>query len=173
MIEHLSGLPRDASTMLDVGCGDGAVGAAMMERCGGLTVTGIEVQEFPETQIPIRLYDGTRIPFPDASFDIVTATDVLHHTADMRVILREMARVSRKWVIIKDHTVYGLPSRLWISAIDFVTNVPFGIPCEYNYPTLDEWHAHFEAVGLRIASQEFLDIGPGSRFHPIFKLEVA
>jgi len=169
-VERLKQLVEGAKEILDVGCGDGAIGAQLMEAHGGLKATGIEIVDSPGALIPTKQYDGKRIPFPDESFDLVMATDVLHHTPDIPAMLKEMARVSKRYVLVKDHTVYGFFSRAWISLIDFATNVPFGIHCEYNYPSLETWRRYMDEVGLAIEREELLDIGPGTRFHPIFLL---
>ena len=170
MAEQLAELVGTNGEVLDVGCGDGSMGASLMANNPQLEVCGIDVVEVPDAQIDVTLYDGSHIPFEDNSFDLVMATDVLHHTLDIGVVLTEMTRVSRRYVLIKDHAVYGPISRGWISLIDYVTNVPFGIPCVYNYPSLDGWHRYFDETGLEIESDQMLQIGPGSHLHPVFKL---
>ncbi len=172
MVTGLDPLVDDARSLLDMGCGDGALAAALMARHPGLFAVGVEVGRPARAWIPIVMYDGHRMPFRDRSFDIVMATDVLHHTDDIPRRLREMARVSRRFVLIKDHAVYGVVSRAWIGLIDFLTNVPFGVPCAYNYPTLDQWSQHFHEAGLQVIARSFLPLGAGSRFHPVFKLSV-
>jgi len=47
----------------------------------------------PNMRIPVCPFDGTRTPFPNASFDAVIFGDVLHHTAHPYVMLREATRV--------------------------------------------------------------------------------
>jgi SAM-dependent methyltransferase len=41
----------------------------------------------------IQLYDGGRLPFADASFDVVFCKQVLEHVRDPRLVLGEVARV--------------------------------------------------------------------------------
>ena len=52
-------------------------------------------------------FDGRTIPFDDGTFDAVTFVDVLHHTDDATVLLREAARVASTAVVIKDHLADG------------------------------------------------------------------
>lgn len=58
----------------------------------------------PGTTIQTRLIDSPRLPFDDATFDIVGTYSVLHHVPDYLFAVREMARVLRPggWLYI-DH----------------------------------------------------------------------
>ena len=44
--------------------------------------------------------DGERLPFADASFDLVYCVAALHHALDLRAMVREMARVARRGGIV-------------------------------------------------------------------------
>jgi ubiquinone/menaquinone biosynthesis C-methylase UbiE len=59
--------------------------------------------------------DARRLPFGDASIDVVTCSQVLHHFEDAEIphILREMQRVARRAVIVSD------VRRSWIAAAGF------------------------------------------------------
>lgn len=48
----------------------------------------------------LELYDGQKLPFQDAEFDVVTCIDVLEHVEDYDGFLEEMLRVCRKGVFI-------------------------------------------------------------------------
>ncbi|MCZ6463412.1 MAG: SAM-dependent methyltransferase, partial [Proteobacteria bacterium] len=62
---HVADLvPTDAS-VLDVGCGDGALTRCLGERRPDLRVEGIEVFVRPDAEILVREYDGVRIPHSD------------------------------------------------------------------------------------------------------------
>jgi SAM-dependent methyltransferase len=54
------------------------------------------------------------LPYPDASFDLVTCTEVIEHLEDFRAALREMARVLRPGgvLIVSTPNVLNLRSRL-------------------------------------------------------------
>src|SRR5438876_1100077 len=99
----LSEASHDGDSILDVGCGNGKIASLMRSRNGSLTFKGIDVVPRPSCAIPCELYDGHKIPFPDDSFDAVMLIDVLHHTNDPAVVLRECRRVVRNYILIKDH----------------------------------------------------------------------
>lgn len=101
-------LPLD--DVLEVGCGTGDVLRGVARAGIGRHCTGIEIDDVrggSEDAAPtndgltIRTYDGKRIPFPAASFDLVYATHVLEHVVDTRAFLHELRRVTRRWVYIE------------------------------------------------------------------------
>ena len=72
--------------LLDVGCGTGNLHPLLVDRLG--TISGVDVsrdclaraaQRNP--QLRYSHYDGTRLPYGDASFDAVTTICVMHHVA--------------------------------------------------------------------------------------------
>jgi ubiquinone/menaquinone biosynthesis C-methylase UbiE len=91
--------------MLDVGCGDGLLAHLICQNRPDITLQGIDVLIRDRTYVPIDKFNGEVIPYDDASFDGVLFVDVLHHTRDPMIMLREGLRVARKTIVIKDHTV--------------------------------------------------------------------
>jgi ubiquinone/menaquinone biosynthesis C-methylase UbiE len=68
----------------------------------------VDVLVRPGTAISVRAYDGVTLPEADASYDVVMMIDVLHHTDDPTLLLREAGRVSKQGILIKDHFRDGL-----------------------------------------------------------------
>ena len=171
-------IPHDA-TLLDVGCGDGAIAAAIMDIRPDVVVTGLDVLVRPETRIPVQEYDGDTIPFPDRSFDAVMFVDVLHHTNDPCVLLREAARVAPGAIIVKDHLVSGPLARTRLRVMDWFGNTSTGVALPYNYWRPAEWERAFEEMGLKVACCiTRLDLYPppaawifGGRLHVVWRLE--
>lgn len=144
-INRLKQLLADAipagSSVLDVGCGDGSLAALMLETRADLNITGLEVHKRATTKIPVILFDGEHIPFGDLSFDIAMFVDVLHHTLDPMVLLREAARVARRGLVIKDHITEGILAKTRLRFMDYVGNARHGVSLPYNYWTEKQWLA--------------------------------
>ena len=158
LTEQIAGLlPADAR-VLDVGCGDGTIAAEIMSRRPDVRITGIDVLVRPETKIEVTEFDGRTIPFGDATFDAVTFVDVLHHTDDATVLLREAARVAATAVVIKDHLADGFLANPTLRAMDWVGNASHGVALPYNYWTSAQWDAAFADVGLEV-QRSVTDLG--------------
>lgn len=153
LVKHITIHLREGDCVLDVGCGSGALGLAIMESpycLPGVKVTGLELVKHAIEHVPIELYDGCKIPHQDNSFDIVILSDVLHHEPDPHNLIAECVRVSRRLIIIKDHKVEGIFAKLRISLFDWARNLPYGIPCLYRYNTAKEWKDWFRYHNLLI-----------------------
>jgi SAM-dependent methyltransferase len=147
--DHVSRLLPENASVLDVGCGDGLLASRIIERRRDVRIEGIDVLARPMSHVPVRLFDGRSIPHSDRSFDVVTILDVLHHTDDPRLLLRESARVARRIVIVKDHLREGLLADATLRLMDAVGNARHGVPLPYNFWTELEWRCAFAEVGLR------------------------
>lgn len=96
--EVLAMIPRGASRILDVGCGEGALGRRLLEQ-GASEVVGIETD--PATADAARknlsrVFRGDvetmELPFDEGYFDCVVLADVLEHLRDPLAALRKIAR---------------------------------------------------------------------------------
>jgi ubiquinone/menaquinone biosynthesis C-methylase UbiE len=89
---------RPPVRIIDVGSGGGAMAAALLEF-GDVTACDIDVRCAASVarRPGMHFAYGTAeaIPFPDGTYDLVTAFDVLEHLDDDVAALREMARVAR------------------------------------------------------------------------------
>lgn len=139
--------PRSAR-VLDVGCGDGLLSAEICARRPDLDIRGLDVLPRNHPHIPVEIFDGSKIPFGDAEFDAVLFSDVLHHTDDPTVLLREARRVARDCVLIKDHYRKGLAARQRLRVMDWVGNSRFGVALPYNYWTESQWYKAWRDLRL-------------------------
>ena len=145
-------LPADAA-VLDVGAGDGLLAKRLMERRPDVRIQGVDVLVRPETSIPVREFDGTTLPFPDRSVDAVMMVDVVHHAANQSALMREVARVARRAVAIKDHFARGLFAHATLRFMDWVGNARYGVSLPYAYWTPRQWDAAFRDANLRVVQQ--------------------
>jgi SAM-dependent methyltransferase len=144
-------LPADG-TVLDVGCGDGLIDSLIQRHRPGLQIEGIDVLVRDHTHVPVRKFDGARLPCDDQSVDTVMFIDVLHHTIDPMVLLREARRVARRWVILKDHTLNGFLAGPTLRFMDWIGNARHGVALPYNYWPKTRWMHAFNELGLRVDS---------------------
>lgn len=113
-------LPSAPGLALDVGAGRGIAAFALAED--GWTVTALEPDPSPLvgagavrklaalTCLPIEVVEdfGEKLPFADATFDLVHARQVLHHAQDLEQLCRELCRVLKPGgtlVATREHVV--------------------------------------------------------------------
>lgn len=93
--------------VLEVGCGTGAVIAAIARSGLGRRHAGVDLADpgphrDPEAAgLALGGFDGRRLPFADGDFDLVFASHVLEHVPEPRALLGEMARVSARWIYVE------------------------------------------------------------------------
>jgi SAM-dependent methyltransferase len=152
LAQRLSALLPPGTNILDVGTGDGQLATRIARLRPDVRLTGVDVLVRPHTAIPVVPFDGAHLPFPDDSFDVVMFVDVLHHTEDPMVMLREAARVSRRLLVIKDHTRNGLLAGPTLRLMDWVGNARHGVALPYNYWPERRWREAFDELNGRVES---------------------
>jgi SAM-dependent methyltransferase len=89
-----------SACVLDVGTGTGS-NLRMLQELGYTTVTGLDESDeairfcASKGLGSVRKGDICSMPFPDASFDLVLATDVIEHVDDDKRAVAEITRVLR------------------------------------------------------------------------------
>src|SRR5690349_17541960 len=111
---------KPGARILEIGAGTGQQAAEIARR--GFAVQAIEVGSSNYSGVrvfPITDYDGTHIPFPDASFDIVFSSNVLEHVPHLSALNQDIARVLKP----EGYCVHVMPTpswRLWTT----LTSIP-------------------------------------------------
>lgn len=95
-----TGALRPGVRILEIGCGTGTLLSRLRHQ--GYDAQGIDVNArlLDEARrwhgnLPIQQVQGTVLPFPDGTFDIVMSFDVFEHIPDSDAHLREVRRVLR------------------------------------------------------------------------------
>lgn len=145
-----------AASLLDVGCGDGLVGRELGAMLGATRVVGVDVLP-PEagSALDRAAFDGTHLPFPARSFEVVVLADVLHHAADPRALLAEALRVTSRVVAIKEHVARGWLSRVQLLAMDLAGNAARGVEVRGGYFDPPAFATLALAAGGRIQAMEW------------------
>jgi ubiquinone/menaquinone biosynthesis C-methylase UbiE len=103
---YLLGSLAPHMSLLDVGCGPGTITCDLAARVA--TVTGIDMSTSVLAQaaqgapanVTFEQGDAYALRYPDGSFDVVHAHQVLQHLTDPVRALREMGRVARRGGIV-------------------------------------------------------------------------
>ncbi len=92
------GLP-ESGTVLDIGCGPGALAARVARARPGLTVVGLDrdrtMLDKARAVMPIAAGMAEQLPFPSGAFDAVFVRLVIRHVAQPEAAFAEMYRVLR------------------------------------------------------------------------------
>ena len=99
--------PTGVDSVLDVGCGDGALSLDVRQRSGAAFVLGLDLSVKRMTRSAaakqgVRFGSGSiyDLPFADDSFSLVLCTDLLEHLDDPARAFSELVRVSSGYVLI-------------------------------------------------------------------------
>lgn len=131
--------------LLDVGCGNSPFRHLLDPQT--TTYQGLDVAvaaEFGYTNPDVLYYDGSAMPFPDASFDTVLCTEVLEHVPDPAVLINEILRVLKPG----GHLVLTIP---WSARFHYQ-------PHDYHRYTpsmLTRLFADFAALSIRARGTDF------------------
>ncbi len=96
--------------ILEIGAGNGQQAAELSMR--GFAVEAVDIPSSiyrGSRAFPITDYDGSRIPFPDRSFDFVFSSNVLEHVTNLTQMHSEIARVLKP----DGCAVHVLPTHSW------------------------------------------------------------
>jgi len=162
-------------TVLDVGCGPGALTGELVRRLGPTAVSAVDPSEtfvaaaqerYPE--VDVRRAAAEDLPFADETFDVTLAQLVVHFMKDPIVGLGEMARVTRKDGVVAacvwDHGGGRGPLNVFWKA---ARELDPGVDDESQLAGTREGHLAqlFQEAGLRDIEQGVLSVGVE---HPSF-----
>lgn len=111
-------LRHDAPHCLDIGAGSGDLIALLRQTWPNLQAEACDyhIERFALRDVPIAQIDLNThpLPYPDASFDLVTCSEVLEHVENYRAVLREIRRVLKQdgLMVVTTPNVLNMKSRL-------------------------------------------------------------
>ena len=93
-------IPKDVKTILDAGCGNGAISNYLE----GFDITAIDQSKEALKYVKSKTIQGSidNLPFEDKSFDLIICSDVLEHLPEevYYKTVKEFKRVSKKYILI-------------------------------------------------------------------------
>jgi ubiquinone/menaquinone biosynthesis C-methylase UbiE len=111
----------DDARILDLGAGEGYVGA-VLQQAGYGRVLLADVVDMNRTALPHKTVDGRTLPFEEDVFDVTVLCFVLHHARDPERVLTEALRVSKRGVIVMESTVSGPLQHRVLRTLDQLAN---------------------------------------------------
>lgn len=94
--------------VLEVGAGDGSILQKLSDSNFAPEYHAVEISDSGvahiqsrniENLVSVQEFDGYKLPFEDNSFDLIILSHVLEHVEHERLLLREIKRVSKSFVI--------------------------------------------------------------------------
>lgn len=144
--------------LLDLGAGEGYVGAVLRERMG-LWTCAVDIGPFKRVAGAYVMYDGTRLPFDDATFDTTLILFALHHCMRPEAVFDEAVRVTRDRLIVVESVYRNGGERFWLEALDGRLNGyrhggKMNRPVSCRRP--QEWRQLFDSRRLRVIDVRWL-----------------
>jgi SAM-dependent methyltransferase len=163
-------------SLLDVGAGDGMVSWNIRSHFQRHFLVDVVNYLDPRVHLPFQQYDeGTPLPCADASFDTTILTNVLHHSLDPMLLLKESVRATRRRLIIIE-SVYADPDHwgekeipfcltphdqfVYTSFFDWFYNrvLHSDVPAPFNFLPPYKWDLIFSDIGLKTHHRQDLGI---------------
>ena len=143
----LADIPAEGKTLLDVSCKEGDVLQSLQSRGFLLRGTNFESSgpDLPGIPIDYGVNLLERLPYDDASFDVILLVEVIEHLENHRLALSELARILKPngVLILTTPNIMRLNSRLHFLWSGYHKTkrrfIPFDTPLEqayrfHNYP---------------------------------------
>lgn len=148
-------------TYLDIGAGRGSLIAKVkshLQVVSSVCDYTDTLMQLPDQKVDIANLNNDPLPYPDASFDIVTATEVIEHLEDFRRVVREIHRVLKPGgvCILSTPNILNLNSRLRFLSFGF-WNL-FG-PLPVRHSALYSTGGHINPVSWFYVAHALLDAG--------------
>lgn len=103
-------------SVLDIGCGPGYLGMAAPGEYTGIDISPKAIELARESSCgKFLVHDAeySPLPFPDQGFDTVVASELLEHLLNHGLLLEEMRRVARAYIVITVPISMGGCGHVW------------------------------------------------------------
>ena len=143
---------RNGSKVLDVGAGSGVLAHAISMKKMAQVVC-LDIRKRHTIHLSYVIYDGSRMPFKDKTFDYVLLHYVLHHIRKPETTLRECRRVCRNKILIAEDEAPISPD--YFMNIQHTFFIPFVKPKDkFTYCSPGKWKEMFKKCGLGVECME-------------------
>lgn len=158
---------RPSQSLLDIGCGDGQLTAAIAERwsipsgqCVGIdrsVATDVHAGRYLQRMIADVERDDFALKLGGRKFELVCIMQVLHHLRNPQRLLQASRRLltTNGMLLIRDHNAVTLRDRIFLRFVDdFFQHVVEGREADMftAYHSLSDWKAMIERSGFKVIS---------------------
>lgn len=140
---------RCSRRILDLGCGTGHI-AARVRQDYKAEIQGVDVERTHETDVPFRIFDGNRLPFPDRSFDTTLIVYVLHHSMNPAQLLAEAKRVTSEYIIVYEDIYQTTVDKLLLCMYHWLASPLSTLHRRPKFMKEPSWLSLFKSVGLQL-----------------------
>jgi len=102
---------KECRSVLDVGGWEGHLCNCLVRVNPEIEYVNLDIAGKPD--IVYNLEVGS-LPFPDNTFDLVVCTDVLEHIDDLHMLMDDIVRVAKKYIIISLPNMFSIEFRIKI-----------------------------------------------------------
>jgi len=152
--------PLKAESILDAGCGEGFTMDKLSKNGIGQKIEGVEYSKeailLGKKLFPYLTFkEGSvyELPYQDNSFDLVVCTEVLEHLEEPSKVLKEILRVSKKYVLI------SVPNEPFFMLGNFIRGKNLSHlgndPNHINHWTINSFFGFLKKNGLNIKKIKF------------------
>ena len=142
--KHILPLIPQGAKVLDIGAGNGLIAEIIAEEKVADVVL-IDVMDWNLSRFPLKLYDGTHVPFQDKEFDVALLCDVIHHAEDEKTLVEEAMRVARQVVVVEEaHEHTGMS--LFANLADNLQYILYGMPVGVHSRNEEQWLQFLQSV---------------------------
>ncbi|HEY3020253.1 MAG TPA: class I SAM-dependent methyltransferase [Solirubrobacteraceae bacterium] len=148
--------------VLDVGAGEGYLGAALSRRVG-VRVCSVDVGGFGRAGGLYVVSDGARLPFPAMAFDTTLIVLTLHHCEDPERVLAEAVRITRARLLVVESVWRDGRDLFWLRLLDGPVNRlrhDGAMAPATGFRRAEQWERLFDAHALGCLERRWL----GSRW---------
>ncbi len=148
--------------VLDVGCGSGAIGKAVVDTFQA-KVEGADIVNLLVHDLPFHILPDSWKKWPEQAFDVIMINDALHHMEPETQLftLRQALRVGRKVLIFETHpTVLAKVADVVMGY--FIYGGREAVPLTHRDPEI--WCRILEELGCRVNRRDVLK---PSFFYPL------
>lgn len=158
-IEKVLGEIKPGPWVLDLGAGEGYVGAEIARKWGA-KVRLADVVDMNKSTLPHTKYDGRRLPFRAGSYDTTILYFVLHHAEQAEKVIKEALRVTRGQVIVVESVYEATWDLKLLTFLDVWANrlrsggMMNAQEAHLHFRKSEDWVTLFENSGAEVIKQQ-------------------